>query len=243
MTGYVRRPSERNTAAVGYRLLFLCAVLLAAAGLAAYVLFFLAVRNPSLNAAPVGLFLGIPCGIALLCASAYCFMGLCRARPWMQRHFRGLWWIIFDDTDFAPASVVDAESSQAALGRVMDQIGDVVKNAIMDFGVADPAGQRGELPEFLPQMQRSEFIAALRPRVDELLARMADEINSVPPDHALEMGKERVHLLLGELEDELLVQGLSLRIKAAQARQPKDRRPQGEWATRYRMMVLAGGDH
>jgi hypothetical protein len=69
---------------------------------------------------------------------------------------------------------------------------------------------------------------------------MADEIDQAPTGSVLDVGKDRLHPLVEELEDEALTRGLLLRIDAAYAALPKERRPQGEWARRYRVMVSAG---
>jgi hypothetical protein len=44
-------------------------------------------------------------------------------------------------------------------------------------------------------------------------------------------------------EDEVLLQGVRMRVDAAYASMPQERRPQGEWARKYRLMVCAGKRH
>lgn len=180
-------------------------------------------------------------GIALAVLTIVTFylaLGSAMAWDWMLAHFGQLWWLIFADEDYNPTANLPApESAAGAVSRAMDHIGESVKNAIIDLGIGD---EEAPSAPSLPDIKRHAFITALRPRVDEILARMADAINDAPTDGVIDVTKRRIDPLLNELGEEVLAQGLRLR-DAAYAELLQERRPQGEWARKYRMMVTSGG--
>jgi hypothetical protein len=185
--------------------------------------------------------IGGPVGLISLVVIIYGLLGVIFGRPWMEAHFGWLYWVLFDEEQYAPKPV-DPNSAGGIIGQTLDRIGDRIKNTFLDLSSSSAATEQAQAlnPPPLPPMNREDLAEQLRTRVDELLKQMADEINQAPTGQILDHSEERVHQLVHRLEDEVLQEGLKLRIDAAYAALPENRRPQGDWARKYRMMISAG---
>jgi hypothetical protein len=128
------------------------------------------------------------------------------------------------------------------LGQILDQADRAVKDAILDLSIGGRDALVEPPPPPLAAMPREQFLDVMRPRVDELLTQVADVMNQAPSGRIIPLSRERIHRLLEELELDVLERGLKLRIEASYATLPPERRPQGEWARRYRRMRASGAN-
>jgi hypothetical protein len=123
---------------------------------------------------------------------------------------------------------------------------DIIKDLLLDWDIspdADDAGTAdGDLPaDELPPMSATEFVEALRGKIEQTLHRIAEVINRAPTGHIIAASEERVCQYLAELYAAALELGVQMRLEAAQPRTgPPPARPQGEWAKRWRRMMAGG---
>lgn len=116
---------------------------------------------------------------------------------------------------------------------LFDQLADAVKDALLDWDVA-PA--RGDADGDLLPMAPGAFVEALRPKVEEVLCRLAEAINEAPPDRAAEILKGPVAALFSVLLREAIFRGMQMRVEATEAGLSPTEVPAGAWAQRYRQM-------
>lgn len=119
---------------------------------------------------------------------------------------------------------------------LFDQLADAVKDALLDWDVAPQAGDASDL---LP-MASADFVEAMRPKVDEVLRRLADAINEAPPERAADILKGPVAALFSVLLREAIFRGMQLRVEATEAGLSPAEAPAGAWAKRYRQMRVGG---
>jgi hypothetical protein len=71
--------------------------------------------------------------------------------------------------------------------------------------------------EPMPKMSRDEFVAAMRVRMEAMLGRVADAINSAPEGYVIAGSEEKVRDLFAELRQQAFEMGLQMRVDAAEA--------------------------
>jgi hypothetical protein len=74
--------------------------------------------------------------------------------------------------------------------------------------------------EPMPKMSRDEFVAAMRVRMETMLGRVADAINSAPDGYVIAGSEEKVRDLFAELRQQAFEMGLQMRVDAAEAAFP-----------------------
>lgn len=116
---------------------------------------------------------------------------------------------------------------------------DRVKDAIIDFGW-DPTDEEPREQEYvrrLPPICAEELIAGLRTEVESVLREATRVINQDAFECWTPETQDRLLALFGSLAQEALHQAAELRRAAATA-ELLPRPPQGEWARKYRRMVM-----
>ena len=71
--------------------------------------------------------------------------------------------------------------------------------------------------EPMPKMDSDAFVAAMRQKMETMLAQVAAAINQAPDGYIIAGSEEQVRDLFGELRQEAFETGLQMRINAAQA--------------------------
>jgi hypothetical protein len=71
--------------------------------------------------------------------------------------------------------------------------------------------------EPMPKMSRDEFLAAMRVRMEAMLGRVADAINSAPDGYVIAGSEEQVRDLFADLRQQAFEMGLQMRVDAAEA--------------------------
>jgi hypothetical protein len=71
--------------------------------------------------------------------------------------------------------------------------------------------------EPMPKMSRDAFVAAMRVRMEAMLGRVADAINSAPDGYVIPGSEEQVRDLFADLRQQAFAMGLQMRVDAAEA--------------------------
>ena len=79
--------------------------------------------------------------------------------------------------------------------------------------------------EPMPKMSRDEFVAAMQERMEAMLGRVADAINSAPDGFVIAGSEEKVRDLFAELRQQAFEMGLQMRVDAAEAAFPPSEAP------------------
>ena len=92
-----------------------------------------------------------------------------------------------------------------------------------------------ELPpmEPMPQFDRAAYVAALRERVEAVLGRVADAINTAPDGYVIAASEMTVFHLFADLRETAYEAGIQMRTDAAEAAfSPSEGRRDGQDAPR-----------
>ena len=68
-----------------------------------------------------------------------------------------------------------------------------------------------------PKVSREAFIAAMRQRVEEALAKVADAVNEAAPGQIISGSEEQVRDVFAKLRQQAYEQAVQLRVDAAEA--------------------------
>jgi hypothetical protein len=71
-----------------------------------------------------------------------------------------------------------------------------------------------------PKLSREAYLQAMRQRVDEILAKVADAVNDARPGHIINGSEEQVRDLFAKLRQEAFEQAVQMRVDAAEAAFP-----------------------
>jgi hypothetical protein len=71
-----------------------------------------------------------------------------------------------------------------------------------------------------PKLSREAYIQAMRQRVEELLAKVADAVNAAAPGQIITGSEEQVRDLFADLRRQAFEQAVQMRIDAAEAAFP-----------------------
>jgi hypothetical protein len=127
-----------------------------------------------------------------------------------------------------------AQEFHDKLEETLERLADLVKDLMLDGG-RRPASA-GLLPDDLPPVPPEALVRALRDRAEAALRQAAEAVNAVGPGEHLGAGQEQVADVFLSLAREAFEIGLRLRLDAAtRTLEPV---AQGDWALRYRRMVL-----
>jgi hypothetical protein len=148
----------------------------------------------------------------------------------------------------------------ASISRTVQGLAEKVKDAILDLEIGAEEGRDAVAPE-LPPLNKEQFLADARTRIDAVLGELIDVINEVQTAPEIEASAEDVYQLFGELGSLLLELAIRMRVQTAVAGvQPIDVRPrrvrckrvseirlprnpdyQGGWVEKYRLMKAREG--
>lgn len=76
-----------------------------------------------------------------------------------------------------------------------------------------------------PQLSRDQFVAAMRPKLEAMLAQVADAINDAPAGRIIAGSEEQVRDLFGALRQHAYELGVQMRVDAAEAAFPPSAGP------------------
>jgi hypothetical protein len=127
-----------------------------------------------------------------------------------------------------------AQEFHHKLEDTLERLADVVKDLVLDGGHRPTSA--GLLPDALPPVPPEALLRALRDRAEAALCRAAEAVNAIRPGEHLGAGKEQVADVFLDLAREAFEIGLRLRLDAAA--RTLEPAAQGDWALRYRRMLL-----
>lgn len=122
------------------------------------------------------------------------------------------------------------------MDALLERAADAIKDALLDWELDDESGQAMVGREDLPPLDAALFVAALLPRLEQVLWRMADAVNEAPAERILAAGEARIRELLADFCCDALKLGLQMRLDAAESVRPPRLAAQGSWARRWRRM-------
>ena len=125
-------------------------------------------------------------------------------------------------------------SMRQRVDAAMDQMADIIKDAILD---GFEFGDEEDVPAApLVPLSPDEFVLRMRQRVEKTLRQVARVLNEAP-DESPAATEEATCDLFSELWLEALKVAAEMRLEATLAEQlPQGEMPEGEWAKRYRRM-------
>ena len=125
-------------------------------------------------------------------------------------------------------------SMRQRVDAAMDQMADIIKDAILD---GFEFGDEEDVPAApLVPLSPDEFVLRMRQRVEKTLRQVARVLNEAP-DESPAATEEATCDLFSELWLEALKVAAQMRLEATLAEQlPEGEMPEGEWAKRYRRM-------
>lgn len=127
-----------------------------------------------------------------------------------------------------------AQEFHDKLEETLERLADLVKDLMLDGGRRPSAS--GLLPDALPPVPPEALVRALRDRAEAALRQAAEAVNAGRPGEPLGAGQERVADVFLTLAREAFEIGLRLRLDAAA--RTLEPAAQGDWALRYRRMLL-----
>jgi hypothetical protein len=141
----------------------------------------------------------------------------------------------------SPPAAAPRRAEQAVPGKFKEVVlglAEAVKDVLLDWSPAEETDADEASGARLPPVATAALVEAMRDKVEETLARLADAINEAPTAQAVVASEQRVWDLLAELLREALEKGQQLRIDAAVAALPPS--PYA-WVSRYRRMMATEG--
>ena len=125
-------------------------------------------------------------------------------------------------------------SMRQRVDAAMDQMADIIKDAILD---GFEFGDEEDVPAApLVPLSPDQFVLRMRERVEKTLRQVAQILNEAP-DESPAATEEATCDLFSELWLEALKVAAEMRLEATLAEQlPQGEMPEGEWAKRYRRM-------
>jgi hypothetical protein len=126
------------------------------------------------------------------------------------------------------------------VARPLMRTADAMKDSLLDLGASSYVEHPALPPEAstrpLPPLNREQFSASLRGKIDETMEGVADVIDQAPSGQAIAGSEERVCNLLAELLCDAVALGLQMRTDAADALNATESAPlpQNITAARYR---------
>ena len=76
-----------------------------------------------------------------------------------------------------------------------------------------------------PKLSRQAYVQAMRQRVEETLAKIADAVNDAPPGQIIVGSEEQVRTLFADLRQAAFEQAVQMRLDAAEAAFPPSSGP------------------
>lgn len=127
----------------------------------------------------------------------------------------------------------------ARVSRLVNIASDKVKDTILDMDLEKSESASGprQGPQSLPPLDPEQFVAVLRPQMEDLLRKAAEIINEDSLGCLTAMTEERVAALLQELERLVVEQAFLPRVAAAEMTIPAERAQYRDWARKYRRML------
>jgi hypothetical protein len=127
------------------------------------------------------------------------------------------------------------EELRNRLNDALDQIADTIKDSMLDWG--EPEEDETQFPErTFVSLARSEFVEAMRAKVEDALARLADVIDDAPTGRLNLSHEAAVAEIVTKLCCEALDTGIRLRPAGKPRNVPLPAPAAGEWARRFRQM-------